>query len=149
MKQRLYKKFTTLPVTYTQYTLTFLLLVATTATTGSLYFSLGLGLTPCTLCWYQRILMYPLVPITLYALYKDELFTPLIIFMSGLGLTIAAYHSYIQYMALNTVCTSATPCHTILYTVHGLSIPNLSTIAFTLILGGSLISYYKLPLAHN
>ena len=36
-------------------------LVAIVATTGSLFLSLGLGLVPCELCWYQRILMYPLV----------------------------------------------------------------------------------------
>ena len=36
-------------------------LLAAVATAGSLFFSLGLGLVPCELCWYQRILMYPLV----------------------------------------------------------------------------------------
>lgn len=35
--------------------------VAGVATAGSLYLSLGLGLVPCELCWYQRVLMYPLV----------------------------------------------------------------------------------------
>ncbi|MBI3559387.1 disulfide bond formation protein B, partial [Candidatus Gottesmanbacteria bacterium] len=35
--------------------------VATVATAGSLYFSEIARLTPCVLCWYQRILMYPLV----------------------------------------------------------------------------------------
>ena len=35
--------------------------VAGVATVGSLYFSEVLGLIPCELCWYQRILMYPLV----------------------------------------------------------------------------------------
>ena len=34
--------------------------VALTATAGSLYFSEVAGLEPCTLCWYQRIAMYPL-----------------------------------------------------------------------------------------
>jgi len=38
-------------------------LIALTATIGSLYFSTVLGWTPCRLCWYQRILMYPLVVI--------------------------------------------------------------------------------------
>ncbi|MGH2475812.1 MAG: disulfide bond formation protein B, partial [Candidatus Limnocylindrales bacterium] len=35
--------------------------VALLATGGSLYFSEVAGFTPCTLCWYQRIAMYPLV----------------------------------------------------------------------------------------
>ena len=37
--------------------------VALLATTGSLYFSEIAGFVPCTLCWYQRIAMYPLVVI--------------------------------------------------------------------------------------
>ncbi len=37
--------------------------VALLATTGSLYFSEVAGYVPCTLCWYQRIAMYPLVVI--------------------------------------------------------------------------------------
>ena len=33
------------------------------ATVGSLFFSEILHFPPCMLCWYQRILMYPLVVI--------------------------------------------------------------------------------------
>ena len=36
------------------------LLAAWIAMCGSLYFSEVKGYVPCTLCWYQRILMYPL-----------------------------------------------------------------------------------------
>ncbi len=35
-------------------------LVAIVATSGSLYFSQIRHFTPCELCWYQRIFMYPL-----------------------------------------------------------------------------------------
>ena len=35
--------------------------VAAVATAGSLYLSEVANFTPCTLCWYQRIAMYPLV----------------------------------------------------------------------------------------
>src|SRR4051812_7212329 len=35
------------------------LLVALTATLGSLFYSEIAHFTPCKLCWYQRILMYP------------------------------------------------------------------------------------------
>ena len=37
--------------------------VATLATIGSLFFSEIAGFTPFTLCWYQRVAMYPLVVI--------------------------------------------------------------------------------------
>jgi len=36
-------------------------LVATSATLGALFFSEVMELPPCTLCWYQRIFMFPLV----------------------------------------------------------------------------------------
>ena len=39
------------------------LLAAWLATGGSLFFSEVLHYTPCMLCWYQRILMYPLAVI--------------------------------------------------------------------------------------
>ncbi|WP_143128451.1 disulfide bond formation protein B [Sporolactobacillus nakayamae] len=37
------------------------LIVAIVATGGRLYFSEFMHLVPCTLCWYQCILMYPFV----------------------------------------------------------------------------------------
>ncbi|MDA1515628.1 disulfide bond formation protein B, partial [Bacillus cereus group sp. TH40LC] len=37
------------------------LFISLIATCGSLYFSEILGFTPCNLCWYQRIFMYPLI----------------------------------------------------------------------------------------
>ena len=44
-------------------------LVATVATLGSLFFSEVMEFVPCVLCWYQRILMYPLVIIFLVGLF--------------------------------------------------------------------------------
>ena len=36
-------------------------IVAAVTTLGSLYYSEHAGFVPCELCWYQRIVMYPLV----------------------------------------------------------------------------------------
>ena len=44
--------------------------VAIVATLGSLYFSEIRHFVPCVLCWYQRILMYPLVPILAVATFQ-------------------------------------------------------------------------------
>ena len=106
-------------------------LVAAVATAGSLWFSLGLGLTPCDLCWYQRIFMYPLVVVLGVATFErraavSRTALPLV----GLGLGLAAYHSYLQ--ATMTACTLGGSCVTVLWRspVFGLSIPNLSLVAF-------------------
>jgi len=118
-----------------------LFIIALIATSGSLYLSVGLGLIPCKYCWYQRILMYPLVPVTLYAIYRNELFTPLIGFFSVVGMAIASYHSYIQ-VAPSGKFACETMCSAVLYTVGPLTVPNLSAIAFTLILTGVIIAQY-------
>lgn len=72
-------------------------LVSFVATSGSLYFSEAEDLTPCTLCWYQRILMYPLVILSLVALRKrDPLFPRYVLPLSIFGTIIAAYHYKLQ-----------------------------------------------------
>ena len=43
--------------------LTLAFLIALGATFGALFIGEVLGQMPCTLCWYQRIAMFPLVPI--------------------------------------------------------------------------------------
>lgn len=115
-------------------------LVAMVATTGSLYFSNVMGLYPCTFCWYQRILMYPLVIIGAYSAITGKQLHGLIGIMSGSGLLISAYHSLIQRVG-SGAC--GTVCPQIQYEFLGvLSIPNLALIAFTLIFGSTIISIY-------
>jgi len=108
--------------------------VATVATAGSLWFSLGLGLTPCDLCWYQRILMYPLVAVfSVATIEKRPAVLRTALPLVGLGLSLAAYHSYLQ--ATMTECTFGGPCATVLWQspALGLTIPNLSFVAFGVI----------------
>lgn len=115
-------------------------LVAGVATTGSLWFSLGLGLVPCELCWYQRILMYPQVVILGVATLESRpavwrTTAPL----SVLGVVIAGYHSLLQ--VTTTACTLEGSCAVVQWQspVLGLTIPNLSLIAFTLITAAVLL----------
>ncbi|MCY1049725.1 disulfide bond formation protein B, partial [Mammaliicoccus sciuri] len=44
-----------------QYALFISWVIALVAMLGSLYFSEIRQFVPCTMCWYQRICMYPLV----------------------------------------------------------------------------------------
>ncbi|WP_411966776.1 disulfide bond formation protein B [Haloferax sp. YSSS75] len=109
-------------------------LVALAATAGSLYFSLGLGLTPCDLCWYQRILMYPLVVVLGVAAVEDRggIWKTVLPLSLG-GMALAGYHTYLQ--VAGGTCTLGGPCASILYPmVDGLlTIPRLSLIAFSLL----------------
>lgn len=106
-------------------------LVATVATISSLWFSLGLGLIPCELCWYQRILMYPQVVILGVATVEERpgvwrTALPL----SLLGGSFAAYHSILQ--VTTDSCSFGGSCAIVQWQapIVGLSIPNLSLLAF-------------------
>ncbi|HZC29968.1 MAG TPA: disulfide bond formation protein B, partial [Gaiellaceae bacterium] len=46
--------------------------VAALATGGSLFLSEIAGFIPCELCWYQRICMYPLSILTLFAAWHGD-----------------------------------------------------------------------------
>lgn len=47
-------------------------LIALVSLLGSLYYSEVVGYAPCSLCWYQRIAMYPLVVIMGIAAWKRD-----------------------------------------------------------------------------
>lgn len=109
-------------------------LVAAVATVGSLWFSLGLGLVPCELCWYQRILMYPLTVVLGVATYERRSAVWLTALpLSVLGGVLAAYHTVLQ-VTTNT-CSFGGACAVVQWQtpVVGLTIPNLSLVAFLLV----------------
>jgi disulfide bond formation protein DsbB len=118
-------------------------LVALLATAGSLFFSEVMEFIPCSLCWYQRVFMYPLVILLFVGSRRS--FTEVIIFclpLVGLGWLIALYHNLLQW---GLIPETASPC------IEGIScsaryiewygfvtIPLLSLLAFS-ILGLGLI----------
>ena len=109
-------------------------LVASIATAGSLWFSFGLGLVPCELCWYQRILMYPLVVVLGVAtIERRSAVWRTALPLSLLGITVSGYHSVLQ--ATTSTCTFTGACAAVQWRlpVLGLTIPNLSLIAFVLV----------------
>lgn len=114
--------------------------VALVATCGSLYFSEVIGFIPCTLCWYQRILMYPLSLLLGVAVVKnDRSFALYALVLSIPGALIALYHYLIQKVpAMHQLgaCTQGVPCNGQYINWFGfVTIPFLSLAAFTLITG--------------
>ncbi|XJZ26647.1 disulfide oxidoreductase [Bacillota bacterium Lsc_1132] len=108
------------------------------ATLGSLYFSEVMNFIPCTLCWYQRILMYPLAVILGIAFYRNDrkiyLYTlPLSIF----GMILSGYHTALQkipYLQQFEMCKAGIPCSKDYLNWLGLiTIPMLAFVAFTMI----------------
>lgn len=71
--------------------------LASVATAGSLYVSNILGWTPCRLCWFQRILMYPLVVVLgVGILFNDENSRDYALPLAMIGLPISIYHTLLQ-----------------------------------------------------
>jgi disulfide bond formation protein DsbB len=115
-------------------------LVAIVATLGSLYFSEVRHFVPCTLCWYQRILMYPLVLILGVGSYRmDRHAFAYALPLSVLGMFVSTFH-YLEQMvpgfAAEALCTSGVPCSGRYIEWLGfITIPFLALIAFTIISG--------------
>jgi len=120
-----------------RFLLAFAFVVSAIATWGSLYLSDVVGFTPCLLCWYQRIAMYPLVPVLGVAtLIGDGKVWRYGLPLSVIGLAISAYHVTIQYRpALDAgTCSADVPCTMRYLHVFGfVSIPVMAGSAFLLI----------------
>ncbi|NUQ39513.1 MAG: disulfide bond formation protein B [Caldilineales bacterium] len=114
------------------------LLTAWVAMLGSLYFSEIAGFTPCTLCWYQRILMYPLTLILGVALLRrEEGVAWYVLPLSLLGAGFATYHYLLQKTTLfgsGAVCRAGVPCTVAYINWFGfVTIPFLALTAFLII----------------
>ena len=65
---------------------------------GSLFYSIIIGFQPCTLCYWQRIFMYPMLFLaSLSLIKKDKLDSSYLLMLSGIGSLISIYHIYIQF----------------------------------------------------
>lgn len=123
------------------------------ATLGSLYYStfgdpvanllngsfinVGGGFMPCLLCWFARILMYPIVLISGVGIFKgDRDFTTYVLPLSIPGIFLEIYHYALQKLPIETLipCTSGNPCSAMQVNYLGfITIPFLCLVAFVII----------------
>lgn len=82
--------------------------IALFSTLGSLYFSEIMKFPPCSLCWYQRASVYPLVVLFGVALLTaDHAHTKYSLPLILTGLALAIYHNLLYY---GIIATSIVPC---------------------------------------
>lgn len=114
-------------------------LISLIATLGSLFFSEIMNFIPCSLCWYQRIFMYPLVFLfSINLLFPDDkIFKysfPLVI----IGWIISVYHNLLMLKIIPenlSPCVQGVPCSVDYLNWFGfITIPLLSFFAYTSIL---------------
>lgn len=116
-----------------------LFLTSLFATLGSLYFSEIRQYVPCEFCWYQRILMYPIVIISLIGLVRNDFGAKYYIrVFSILGVIMAGYHYALQKISF--LGNGMAACEGVSCTVQYINwlgfitIPLLSFTAFSIIL---------------
>lgn len=105
-----------------------ILFVSLIATVGALYYSEALQLEICYLCWYQRIMMFPILFIAGLSLWKQDKYAfRYIVPLAGLG--------WIFAVALQLQSPNAGG---ITY-ANSIGIPALAIVAFSAILLASLL----------
>ncbi len=110
-------------------------LIATTATLGALFIGEVMLMTPCTLCWYQRIFMFPIAIILGIACFADDRQGAVYALALALGgLAMAGYHTL---LVAGLIPKSWVPCSAgvscadqKLEILNGIQIPWLSLVAF-------------------
>ncbi len=132
-----------------EHALAILLIIPLIATAGSLYFSEIAGWTPCKLCWYQRIFMYPQVVLAATALYKKSRdIIAYLVPLSIIGAVISAVHYAEQLQARLAPLNPLAPCDTSgvscaatpIFHFGYITIPVMALSAFLLMLAVCLIA---------
>ena len=86
--------------------------IALVTTLGSLYYSEIAGYPPCTLCWYQRIAIYPqVIVLGAAALRRDRAVWLTSVPLAVVGVAISVWHVVsARFPSLAGPCVPANPC---------------------------------------
>lgn len=113
-------------------------LVAAVSTLAALFLGHVMGIVPCTLCWYQRVFMFPLVFVLATGLFsRDGSVVRYALPLAAAGWLLAMFHLLLTrgvIPASATPCTQGIPCSEIDVEWFGfVTIPLLSVLAFSAI----------------
>jgi disulfide bond formation protein DsbB len=134
------QKLDLLMQSYGKWLMTLIVLVSIVIT---LIYSEAFGFTPCGLCWFERIFLYPQLIIVLVGMYLKDRLTPYYtLVMSVFGFVIAFYHHILQISS-----DSSLPCPAsggdcaskIMFEFGFITFPFLAAIAFAFLFS---ISFY-------
>ncbi|MBN1331844.1 disulfide bond formation protein B [Candidatus Dojkabacteria bacterium] len=121
-----------------KYSLNLILMMGLFGVLLSLYFSEAMDLPPCDLCWYQRVLFYPIPIVALVALLmRDKKAHYYILALSAIGLPISIYHHLLKVTDIfpkeTPFCKTDGACGDLeweLWTGSGITIPLLCALGF-------------------
>lgn len=120
--------------------------ISLVATLGSLYFSEIRGFIPCEMCWYQRILMYPIVILSTVAyIQKNARIALTTAVFAIIGGCISLYHYGIQKISFlqesAPACGQVSCIGSYINWLGFITIPFLALTAFVMI---AAVSFYML-----
>ncbi|HJX58868.1 MAG TPA: disulfide bond formation protein B [Thiobacillus sp.] len=123
-------------------------LVASVSTLGALFLGEVMGYTPCVLCWYQRIGMFPLVLILAAGLFPfDRGVVRYALPLALAGWLLAVFHWAVASGLVPesaTPCSQGVPCSVEQISWFGfLTLPLLSVLAFSAIIALLLMTHFK------
>ena len=113
-------------------------LISLIATFGSLFFSEIMNFIPCSLCWYQRIFMYPLVFLfAINLLFPDDKIFKYAFPLVLVGWVISIYHNLLMFKIIPeklSPCVQGVPCSVDYINWLGfITIPLLSFFVYTIV----------------
>jgi disulfide bond formation protein DsbB len=119
---------------------------ALTGMVGSLFLSEVMQFPPCTLCWYQRVAMYPLVVIIGAGIVmRDPRMKTYALSLIACGMVVAIYHNLLYYGVIPealTPCSEGVSCSSRQLELFGfVTIPLMSLASFVFL--GLLMILYK------
>jgi disulfide bond formation protein DsbB len=125
-------------------------LVAAVSTLAALFLGEVMGYTPCVLCWYQRICMFPLVLILGAGLFPfDRKVVRYALPLALAGWLLAAFHWAVASGLVPesaTPCSQGVPCSVEQISWFGfLTLPMLSVLAFSIIIASLVLTHFKVP----
>ncbi len=123
-------------------------LLASISTLAALFLGEVMGYTPCVLCWYQRIAMFPLVLILAAGLFPfDPRVVRYALPLALIGWALALLHWGVSSGFIPeaiTPCSKGVPCSVEQIVWFGfLTLPILSVLAFSGIITLLLITHFK------
>lgn len=108
---------------------------------GSLIYSELIGYAPCVFCWYQRVLLYPIVIIAGIAWWRKDVTARFYVIPLAIGAFLIGVYQYLLQITdwgfVSSVCSaeSAVACSSIYVLEYGfITIPFMSIIISALIL---------------
>jgi len=122
--------------------------LATASTLGALFFGEVMKLPPCSLCWYQRIFMFPMALILPFALFPfDRNVVRAVLPLAGFGALFAAFHMLVVEGVIPEAiapCRQGVPCsETVIEWFGFVTIPWLSMLAFGAIVVLLSLAYFR------